>query len=130
MSLTKKLDRLTVAIGTGLVAATLVVVVISGGDGDPASTPSPPSEVVKVDRIVIRDFKFVPATAEVKVGTKLTFVNEDTAAHTATSTDDETFDTNILNKADEKAVTVSTPGTVAYICSLHAFMKGTIKVVS
>src|ERR1035437_7853093 len=45
-----------------------------------APTPTPSS--VSVD---IRNFAFSPSTLEVKVGTKVTWTNNDTAPHTVTS---------------------------------------------
>lgn len=127
-SLSSKLDRAAVLVGASLILATPVVL-LAFGSGDGARTATAAPALAKVDRIVIRDFEFLPANDEIKVGTKLTFVNEDTAPHTATSSDGKAFDTAILNKGDEKAVTVTKPGVYAYICAVHPFMKATLKVV-
>jgi plastocyanin len=67
----------------------------------------------------------------VKVGTKLTFVNDDGVTHTATAPDGA-FDTGDIQPGKSVTVTAEAPsgkaGHVAYICSIHQFMKGSITV--
>jgi len=129
MSSTAKLDRLSIGVGALLVAATLLVAVFLGPDaGAVTSSMQASADTAKVTRIVIKDFKFEPVSAVVEVGTKLTFVNEDKAPHTGTAADG--FDTGILDKGDEQAVTLKRPGSIAYICTVHPFMKATLKVVN
>ena len=60
-----------------------------------------------------------------KAGTRVTFSNDDTAAHTATA---ETFDTDSIPKGTKKTVTLNEPGKIAYICAFHPYMKGTVVV--
>jgi len=79
------------------------------------------------DTVNIKDFKFLPPTIKVKAGTKLNFVNEDRAGHTATA-DDGSFDTGSLDGGKEKAVTLEKPGKFPYICDFHPYMKGTVEV--
>lgn len=79
--------------------------------------------------VSIKNFKFVPATVKVKAGGTVTFTNQDAAAHTATSDKGGVFDTNGLDKGKSKTVTFKTPGTYAYHCDFHPFMKGTVVVV-
>lgn len=76
----------------------------------------------------ISNFKYAPADLTVAAGTKVTFTNSDTAAHTATSDTGGVFDTGTLQKGDSKAVTLSKPGTYTYYCRFHSFMHGTITV--
>lgn len=121
------LDALLAALGVTLVVATVAVVLLvdSGGAGGSA----PAANSASTQRIDIRDFKFDPENNQIAVGSKLTFVNDDTAPHTATSTATKTFDTGTLGKGDEKTITVTTAGTYAYICTIHPFMQGTLEVV-
>ena len=72
------------------------------------------------------DFKFKPETVTVKAGTKVTWVNNDAAPHTATATG--AFDTDTLRKGDKKTLKLKKPGTYAYICAFHPFMKATVIV--
>ena len=79
-------------------------------------------------RIDITDFKFKPETVTVKAGTKVTWVNNDTAPHTATDTATGAFDTGTLKKGDKKTLKLKKPGTYAYVCEFHPFMKATVIV--
>jgi plastocyanin len=79
--------------------------------------------------VAISNFKFVPPSVSVTKGGSITWMNKDSAAHTATlDQGDGAFDTGTLNQGDSKKLTFSTPGTFAYICSFHPFMKGTVVV--
>jgi plastocyanin len=78
---------------------------------------------VKID---IRDFKYVPETVAVRAGSRVTWVNDDMAPHTVTAAG--VFDTGTLQKGDSKALTLSKPGSYAYVCEFHPFMKATVVV--
>jgi plastocyanin len=78
--------------------------------------------------VTIQGFAFHPSTLTVKAGTKVTFTNEDSAPHTATSQGGTTLDSGDLAKGQTYTVTMSTPGTYHYICNIHQYMKGTIIV--
>jgi len=93
----------------------------SGSSGSPASASA--GGATEVD---ITDFKYDPETITVKAGSSVTFVNNDSAPHTATA--DDAFDTGNLGKGDSKAVKVDKAGSFAYVCEFHAFMKGTVVV--
>jgi plastocyanin len=93
-----------------------------GGGGKTARSPSAGS-----GRVEIADFKFMPPRITVAAGTKLVFANDDTAAHTATAAD-RSFDTGSIRRGKRAAVTLAKPGTYAYICDFHPFMKGTVVV--
>ena len=73
----------------------------------------------------------MPESVQIDAGTEVTWTNEDSAPHTATADDDarrESFDTKVLKQDASGAVTFDEPGTYAYICDLHPFMKGTVVV--
>jgi amicyanin len=94
------------------------------------STPAAPATAAKesVD-IDIADFKYAPPAVAVKTGGSVTWTNSDSAAHTATrSSGKGMFDTDKLDKGQSKKITFSEPGTYAYICAFHPFMKGTVTV--
>ena len=80
------------------------------------------------DAVTIKDFAYAPASLSVAKGTKLTFTNQDSTAHTATSSDQGGFDTGTIEKGQTKTVTVDQPGTYSYVCSFHPFMHGTVTV--
>lgn len=72
---------------------------------------------------------FVPNTVNVAVGGKITWMNVDSAAHTATASDGS-FDTSLVNAGGLASQTFNTVGTYPYICILHPWMKGTVVVGS
>lgn len=77
--------------------------------------------------MTIENFEFVAPTLEVPAGTTVTFVNNDSAKHTATA-DDGSFDTDDLEQGASAEVTFDTPGTYSYHCEYHPFMVATITV--
>lgn len=87
---------------------------------EPASKPASGPQEVR-----IADFKFVPATLEVPVGTRITWTNEDDAPHNAIGPGLKTKD---LRKGQSDTVTLTKPGTYSYVCTFHPFMKGTVIV--
>ncbi len=95
----------------------------------PRAAPKPAAAPAAkpADEVVIKDFKYGPANAAVKPGAKVTFVNQDSAPHTATVKGGG-FDTGTVNKGQSKAITIDKPGTYDYVCEFHAFMKGKLTV--
>lgn len=118
-------------LGVLLAAGSLAAGILVRGDGGSQSSGGGGSQssgagaAVKADAVTIKDFEFMPATVEVKAGTKVTFTNKDTAPHTATG---DTFDTGTIREGQKKTVTLEQPGKMAYICEFHPFMKGTVVV--
>ena len=64
----------------------------------------------------------------IQVGGKVTWINQDSAPHTATA-DDGSFDTGTLAEGKLKSETFRQPGTYTYICQIHPTMHGTLEVV-
>jgi plastocyanin len=90
-----------------------------------AAAPSPrPGAVVH-----IRDDKFVPASITVRAGDTITFVNDDDDAHTATA-DDQSWDSEGLNQGQKWPHAFAKAGKIAYHCTVHPMMHGTIVVRS
>ncbi|MGH2962130.1 MAG: cupredoxin domain-containing protein, partial [Solirubrobacterales bacterium] len=85
------------------------------------------SEATATDAVEIVDFEFEPPTVTVEAGTEVRWSNSDSAAHTA-SGEDGSFDTGALKEGDEGKATFDKPGTYAYVCEFHPFMKGTVEV--
>ncbi|HEY1977670.1 MAG TPA: cupredoxin domain-containing protein [Candidatus Baltobacteraceae bacterium] len=75
----------------------------------------------------IKDFAYHAATLAVAPGTTVHFVNDDGEAHTVTAVD-KSFDSTGMDTGDGWTHTFSKPGTYAYFCALHPYMKGVIVV--
>jgi plastocyanin len=83
----------------------------------------------KTATVDIKSFKYKPAAVHVRTGGRVTFVNDDSAGHTATFTAGPAkLDTDRLNRGDHAALTFPKAGRYAYVCAFHAFMKGEIVV--
>lgn len=82
------------------------------------------------DTIVIRNFAFEPSTLVVAPGAKVTVHNEDPATHTVTATGDpKAFDTGDIQPGATVTFTAPTSaGSYPYICQMHQFMNGTLRV--
>ncbi|MDP2709591.1 MAG: cupredoxin family copper-binding protein [Solirubrobacteraceae bacterium] len=126
-----KLNAASAALGVSLVVAAGVLFVAYGTAGDETPTSSR-AAAVATDRVQVEDFKYVPETVTVAAGTTLTWVNEDSAPHTSTSgaspSPDGEFDTGTFVGGASGTVTLSEPGTYAYYCALHPFMRATVIV--
>jgi plastocyanin len=110
--------------------AVLALAIAGHGTGTTASGPvsSVPVAASHV-RVRIDNYAFVPPTLTVKVGTRVTWTNRDSTAHTATA-DGGSFDTGTLGKGRSMTIQFNKPGTFSYHCAFHAFMTATIKVVA
>jgi len=123
---------------TPLLAAIACVALLAGcgSDGDGATaakttTTTAPASSAPTTTIAIKDFKFDPAAATVKAGTKITVSNEDSAPHTLTeepASGKPAFDTGTLNGRKSGSFTATKPGTFKVYCVIHPFMKGTVTV--
>jgi len=77
---------------------------------------------------------FSPANYTTKAGSTITWVNEDSIAHTVVSTSvpagASSFSSGPIQYGNVYSVTLTTPGTYKYECSIHPFMTGTIIVTA
>lgn len=75
----------------------------------------------------IRDFVYFPADLTVGAGTRVTWVNYDSAPHTATGTS-SSWDTGRLDRNDRGSVVFEEPGSFPYFCIYHPSMKAAVTV--
>jgi plastocyanin len=91
----------------------------SSGQADPAQNTNL--------TVSIYDHAFDPAQLSVDSKTTVTWVNNDTVAHTVTA-DDGLFDSGALQPGGAYMVWFKGSGQVAYHCTIHPDMKGSIIV--
>lgn len=77
--------------------------------------------------VTISGFAFSPKIVTVGAGEPVTFVNKDQEAHTVVAANGA-FSSSGLDTNESWTLRVSKPGTYAYFCSLHPYMKGTLIV--
>jgi plastocyanin len=126
--------RLLVGIIAVLAALTTVAACgsDSGGGGAPpatatASASSGSAPAGGGSTVEIMNFMFMPGSLTVPVGTTVTWKFDDSTDHTV-SADDNSFASSPMANGQTFTHTFSAAGTVAYHCSIHPFMKGTIIV--
>ncbi len=73
---------------------------------------------------------YSPAVFTVVAGSKVTWINLDTTAHTVTSNTTGLFDSGSITTGQMWSFTFTTPGTYHYYCAIHPMMTGTIVVTS
>ena len=78
--------------------------------------------------ITIDNFTFTPQTSTVKAGTTVTWTNKDDTPHGIASANNAFKKSQALDTDYSYSFTFATPGTYAYFCYVHPFMKGTIVV--
>ena len=108
----------------------IIALVILGGCTQQTADQAGKKDVEKTSEgivtVSIKDFAFNPATITITKGTKVTWVNEDSAPHTATS--EGSFDSVTLSKGQSFSYIFAETGTFNYKCSIHPSMKGKVIV--
>lgn len=113
--MTNPTRRDALRLGAALVALPLTAAVASAAGHSTAHT------------VVIKDFAFNPANIAIKAGDTVTWVNQDSARHSATDLNGA-FDTGLLSTGQEASLTFGGAGTFNYRCTPHGNMRGTITI--
>ena len=112
-------------------AASAIIAGACGSSGTPAPAATSAAPAAAPVNIDIQGFKF-PANMDVAKGTKVTWTNKDTAAHTVTSgtrpNKDGKFDSGQMAANATFSFTFTDAGTFNYWCANHSSMNGTITV--
>jgi amicyanin len=102
---------------------------------DAPSNPKPtkkavhrPADAMK-PQVKISNFKFGPRTLTVKVGTKVTWTNNDAIGHSVNFASGD-INSKTLGQDAKYSHTFAAAGTYLYICDIHPFMHGTIVVTA
>jgi len=86
-----------------------------------------PAAAAKTLQVKIDNFSFLPASATVPVGTKVTWTNRDDMPHTVTSPD-KRIASPLLDTDQTFSYTFTAPGTYSYYCGIHPKMTAKITV--
>ena len=104
----------------------------SGGDGaggeTTATAPAPSGDAVRAGKVEIVEFAYEPDPVTIEAGGKVTWINRDSAPHTATA-DDGSFDTGTLEEGKLGSESFKDAGSYPYFCEIHPDMRGTVEVV-
>jgi plastocyanin len=105
-----------------------------GGSSSSNTTATSTISIAKGSQNADNSQFYVPTDVKVKAGETLTWKNEDTAIHTATSGKDATpdgkFDTSLISpsQSSKPQTMPNEPGEYSYFCTLHPWMTGTVIV--
>ncbi|WP_211261234.1 cupredoxin domain-containing protein [Pseudonocardia acaciae] len=89
-----------------------------------AAAPAPAG----TNAVTIQGFVYAPATMTVKVGTTVTWTNQDQDPHTVTSMNGGPLRSPTLNNGQSFRYTFNAPGHFDYLCTIHPFMTATVVV--
>lgn len=92
-----------------------------------AASERPEARAAAPGSVTMRDFSFSPRTITVNEGDSVTWRNAGREPHSATATDGS-FDTGTFPGGASRSARFDKPGSFAYICTPHPFMKGTVRV--
>ena len=121
----KKILNLKVA--TGFLAVALVGAGCFGSTTNSnTSTTTNTSTGDSTNTVTISNMTFSPASLTVKVGTTVTWVNNDGFTHTVTG--DNGGPNGQVAGGSSYSFTFNTAGSFPYHCSIHAGMNGTVTV--
>lgn len=87
-----------------------------------------PAAPATTNAVTIQGFAYAPATLTVKVGSTVTWTNQDQDPHTVTSEDGGPLHSPTLTNGQSFRYTFTTPGHFDYLCSVHPFMTATVVV--
>lgn len=79
--------------------------------------------------VLMRAMQFAVQDVHVTAGDKVIFRNKDSVLHTVYSPKDPgSFDLGLLQKDEERSITLKKPGVYEVFCSVHPNMKMTVTV--
>ena len=92
----------------------------------PAQQETP---VTGITDLTIQNFAYRPANIQVRVGTTVTWTNQDNVPHSVTFKNGMK-DSGLLSQGQSFSSTFNTPGTYQYYCTVHPYMVATVTVIS
>ena len=95
---------------------------------NPTPTPMGGSVSIVAGARTLTTTAYSPNPLTVAVGTTVTWVNNDTISHTATSNTADVFDTGTIAPGGQASKQFTSAGSVSYHCTFHPGMVATINV--
>jgi plastocyanin len=115
---------------TMLVACLALVLAGCGGGNDKGSSSSGGGGSSSGGTVTIdmKNIKFAPQDATVKVGQTVKWVNQDTVDHDVQAKSGADFKSDLFGNGKSFEWKADKAGTVSYVCTVHPGMTGTLKV--
>jgi plastocyanin len=99
----------------------------NGSDGGSGTTTQSSSAGGGVE-VKLQNIQFSPKETTVKVGQKVTWVNEDSTDHDVTADSGADFKSDTFGNGATFEFTPDKAGTIRYECTIHPGMTGTLTV--
>ena len=93
-----------------------------------AAAETPASSGAPSKNVVIAGMRFMPATIQIKIGEKVTWINHEPLAHTLTSQNNGLLASEPLSRGAMFSHTFRQPGIYHYYCLLHPSKNGLVIV--
>lgn len=101
----------------------------SGAGSSPSTAPAGESAATGDGvRISMKGIAFVPKSVTVKVGQKITWVNDEGVEHNVVADSGAEFKSELFGQDGTFEYTPDKAGTIKYECTIHPGMDGTIVV--
>jgi plastocyanin len=110
-----------------VIIASILLVFMIGCKNNSSSPTAPSSSTPSTNTISMAGNTFSPSSLTVAVHTTITWNNNSSTAHTATS-DVGKWDTGNIPAGSSKQTTFDSTGTYHYHCTYHSYMVGVITV--
>jgi plastocyanin len=99
----------------------------------PAATTSTPTSSSSAPaggtvEIKMQNIQFSPPSVQVKVGQTIKWTNDDSVAHNVTAKAGASFASSNFSQGGTYTFKATKAGTIAYVCTIHPGMAGTIVV--
>ena len=116
-----------------IIAALIVLAVVGIGTyyivfDNTGVVPTYVSPTISGVIIEIKNFAFNPPALSIKVGTKVTWINNASAPHTVTSDSGDLLNSPTLASGQSFSFVFAEPGFITYHCNIHPMMKGQVLV--
>jgi plastocyanin len=117
-----------------LLATLALALAVAGCGGDDngsdagSGTPTQSSSAGGGVEVKLQNIQFSPKEATVKVGQKVTWVNEDSTDHDVTADSGADFKSDTFGNGGTFDFTPDKAGTIRYECTIHPGMTGTLTV--
>jgi len=100
----------------------------SGSSSSSSSNASPAPAAGGAVTINMQNIQFAPKDQTVKVGQKVTWVNQDSVDHDVKADSGADFSSDQFGKGGKFSFTPTKAGEIKYECTLHPGMEGTLTV--
>ncbi len=123
-----KIGALIVLVGLSLIGCAQESPYGEGDYQQPVGTPTPEETPSGDTTVTIESYSYNPQSITVKVGTEVTWKNEQSVTHTVTS-EEGLFDSGDIEQGETYSYTFEDLGRHNYYCTIHPSMTGEVIVI-